>query len=208
MDTSSFMFKHWVLNHKEVLTPSKFEFKVVKIYKDPLSRMIGEAIRIDKFATMNSKSDFRGIKLNRLSIEQSDKDTRKKLDDEDMLTEWEEGEMLSVNDIILKSKPSVCRASKRKVDMAEKALPVLPVESEPSPIPKRRRNTAPSLTTAKSSSAPAKDVTAVENASVGPAQPKGIRSGRGVWNAGRRSFSRKEVCQERQWYFALVERCH
>ena len=43
--------------------------------------MNGEAIRIGKLATMNSKSEFRGYKIQRLTIKQSDKNTRQRLDD-------------------------------------------------------------------------------------------------------------------------------
>ena len=79
-DFSSFMFKHWALNHPESVSAPKFVFKVVKKHKDVLSRMVHEAILIGKHASMNSKSEWRGFQVKRLTIEKTDWQTKKELD--------------------------------------------------------------------------------------------------------------------------------
>ena len=56
--TGSFMFKHWVLEHNELLEAPKFEFSVVKHHKEPLSRMIHEAVLISDKASLNSRSEW------------------------------------------------------------------------------------------------------------------------------------------------------
>ena len=52
-DMSSFMLKHWSICHAELLEPPKFTFKVLKRHKDPLSRLVHEAILILDKASMN-----------------------------------------------------------------------------------------------------------------------------------------------------------
>ena len=43
----SFIAKHWEENHPELENPPRFRFRIVKSYRDPLTRQIGESIRID-----------------------------------------------------------------------------------------------------------------------------------------------------------------
>ena len=68
---SSFMFKHWVIDHNELNEPPKFEFSVIHHYRDPLTRMIHEAVAIGDRASLNSKCEWRGYKVARLSVEKS-----------------------------------------------------------------------------------------------------------------------------------------
>ena len=61
MDSSSFMFKHWLLKHSERESAPDFKFQVVKLHRDPLSRLVREAVIIQEKAAMNSKSEWGGI---------------------------------------------------------------------------------------------------------------------------------------------------
>ena len=63
------MFKHWVIEHPEILDPPKFVFSVVQHHKSPLNRMIHEAVLISEKATLNSKSERKGYKIARLTVE-------------------------------------------------------------------------------------------------------------------------------------------
>ena len=45
-DFKSFMYKHWTLQHPECDSPPEFRFKVLKVHKDPMTRLIHEAERI------------------------------------------------------------------------------------------------------------------------------------------------------------------
>ena len=66
------MFKHRAIHHPEVSDPPKFKFSVVNLYKDPLSRMIGEALKICDGGSMNSTSEYGAYKLKRITIENSE----------------------------------------------------------------------------------------------------------------------------------------
>ena len=57
--------------------PPKFRFNVVKKHKDPLSRLIHEAVRITDRASMNSKSEWGGFKIARLSVDPPEWEKRK-----------------------------------------------------------------------------------------------------------------------------------
>ena len=46
-ENSSFMFKHWASAHPELITAPEFDFKVVRKHKDPLSRLVHEAVKIN-----------------------------------------------------------------------------------------------------------------------------------------------------------------
>ena len=68
-DPKSFMVKHWAQSHGELNEAPLFKFEVVKQHKDSLSRMLHEALLIEKEANLNSKSEFRSNRLTRLVIE-------------------------------------------------------------------------------------------------------------------------------------------
>ena len=115
------MFKHWALNHPESVSAPKFVFKVVKKHKDVLSRMVHEAILIGKHASMNSKSEWRGFQVKRLTVEKTDWQTKKELDQGEARAKVEKGLMnalkeraasvrsKSVSNISLNSRKGVCR---------------------------------------------------------------------------------------------------
>ena len=62
-DTSGFAFKHWALCHSDLAEPPVFSFSVVKQHSDPMSRLVHEAIRIPKRASMNSRSEWGGYEI-------------------------------------------------------------------------------------------------------------------------------------------------
>ena len=80
MDKSSFMFKHWATCHSDVLDPPVFSFKVLKCHKDPLTRMVHEALSIQEYASMNSKAEYNTYKIARIKVEKPDWESRKELD--------------------------------------------------------------------------------------------------------------------------------
>ena len=67
-DTGSFIVKHWALKHPELNKAHDIRFSVLKTHKDPLSRMISKAIKILDLATLNSKFEWRGYRIGRLTI--------------------------------------------------------------------------------------------------------------------------------------------
>ena len=101
MEDSSCLFKHWAITHPELLEAPSFLFKVIKKHSDPLSRMINEAITILKCASMNSKSEYRGYKLARLTVSQSEWQTRKEVEIMDREDKVEKGEMLSLKNRVV-----------------------------------------------------------------------------------------------------------
>ena len=81
MELGSFMFKHWCLKHPDLLKAPDFEFKVVARHRDPLSRMVEEGVMISECATLNSKSEWKGYWVARLSVEMTDAERVKELAD-------------------------------------------------------------------------------------------------------------------------------
>ena len=71
MENKSFMLKHWAGSHPDVIEPPKFKFSVVRAHKDPLSRLVHEAVRISNVGTLNSKSEWGGYQIPRLSVEKN-----------------------------------------------------------------------------------------------------------------------------------------
>ena len=77
------------------MTPPKFIFSVIQPFKDPLSRMVKEAVLIRDQASMNSKSEFRGYKIARLTVEKQDWEVKKDQDSEAKSSKELENEMLA-----------------------------------------------------------------------------------------------------------------
>ena len=75
------MFKQWFLEHNNSPEVPKSEFKVVQQFKDPLSRMVKEAVLILDQATLNSKSEYKGYKIPRLTVEKNDWEAKKDQDE-------------------------------------------------------------------------------------------------------------------------------
>ena len=66
------MFKHWVMEHRELLIPPKLKFSVIQKFKDPLSRIVKEAVSIQDQFSLNSKSELRSYRVDRLTVEKQD----------------------------------------------------------------------------------------------------------------------------------------
>ena len=73
----SFMLKHWTVDHKELDKAPEFKFSVVKVHKDSLSRLVHEAVLIPELGSLNSKSEYVGYRLARLSVERSEWELKK-----------------------------------------------------------------------------------------------------------------------------------
>ena len=63
--------KHWLTSHEELLAPQKFEFSIVRTFKDPLTWQLSEAIRIERRgeSILNSKAEFSRCRVPRLVID-------------------------------------------------------------------------------------------------------------------------------------------
>ena len=66
LDVTNFLFKHWATVHASLEVSPEFRFRVVKCHKTPLERMVHEAVRILDKASMNSKSERSGYKIDRI----------------------------------------------------------------------------------------------------------------------------------------------
>ena len=179
-DFGSFMFKHWAICHKDSPTPPKFEFRVVQCQKEPLTRLIHEAVKILSHASMNSKTEHVGYKIPRLVVDKSARDAQTEIDNEVKVTEWENDEMVALKVIAL-AQPNVhLDYRKRKgTKMFQGA------ECEISPVTKKTRSDGPTDAVAVPESA--SDTVPASDA------PNRVSSGRGKWNPSRRNFSAKKT---------------
>ena len=87
------MFKHWATAHKDSKSPPKFQFRVMSCHKEPLGRMIDEAVKIKRLATMNSKSEFRSFKLDRIVVDKTSWEARKEEEEIERIEQAAEAEM-------------------------------------------------------------------------------------------------------------------
>ena len=92
-ESKSFMFKHWVTTHPEISDPPEFMFSVIKKHKDPLTRLVHEAVKILDCASMNSKSEWNGFKIARLCVDTEDWQKKKEVAEVDLVDSKVEGEM-------------------------------------------------------------------------------------------------------------------
>ena len=58
--------------------PPTIRFRVVKSFKDPLSRLVAESVWIDSESNLNSKNEWRGEKITRIVVSGSVRDKMKK----------------------------------------------------------------------------------------------------------------------------------
>ena len=79
-DMQSMMLKHWSLVHKESENPPTFRFHIVKCHSDPLSRLVHESVRIMSGVSMNSKAEYNGYIIPRLTVEKTDSQTKSDID--------------------------------------------------------------------------------------------------------------------------------
>ena len=75
----SHIAKHWRESHPNEECP-EFRFKLVRGFKDSLSRQISESVRIDmRGNVLNSKTEYSRCRLPRLGIEKNEEEMRKSL---------------------------------------------------------------------------------------------------------------------------------
>ena len=91
----SHMRKHWVECHPDMKEIPKFRFKIVKSFKDSLSRQVAESVRIDlRGNVINSKTVYSRNRLPRLEVEKpewerAEEERRKKISDWERKETWE-----------------------------------------------------------------------------------------------------------------------
>ena len=68
----SHVIKHWMSSHEEADSPPPFRFRIVKQYKDCLSRQVGEAIAIllSKDKLLNSKNEYLQNCITRITVQE------------------------------------------------------------------------------------------------------------------------------------------
>ena len=117
-------------------------FSVVKKYKDPLSRLVHEAVRIPTGASMNSKGEWGGYRIARLMVDKSELEAKRDIEAEDRVTEGEKAEMLRLKERLIRgdfasAQPSnilidkiSCRLrSKRSYEVMENEQSATPVQA-------------------------------------------------------------------------------
>ena len=73
----SFIAKHWQESHPDMRKVPEFRFKIVRSYRDPLTRQVGESVRIDmRKGVLNSKTMYSRNPLPRLVLEKTDKEKK------------------------------------------------------------------------------------------------------------------------------------
>ena len=67
----SHQVKHWLTEHRELQEPPPFKYRLVRTFKDPMSRQLSEAVRIELRGEgiLNSKAEFNRCKVPRLKID-------------------------------------------------------------------------------------------------------------------------------------------
>ena len=74
----SFVAKHWQESHPQREEAPEFRFKIVKSFRDPLTRQVSESIRIDlRRGVLNSKTMYSRNSLSRLTLEKTDWEKKK-----------------------------------------------------------------------------------------------------------------------------------
>ena len=68
----SHIVKHWMTAHADLPSPPQMDFSITAMYKDCLSRQIGEALRINytKDVILNGKGEYLSNTISRLTIEE------------------------------------------------------------------------------------------------------------------------------------------
>ena len=64
----NFIVKHWALHHGDNENPPVIRFRVVDTFKDPLSRLLAESVWIESDSNLNSKNEWRGEKITRITV--------------------------------------------------------------------------------------------------------------------------------------------
>ena len=81
----SHQWKHWTTEHPDLGGDPQFRLKIVKVFSDPLTRQLAEAVRIEQRGQniLNSKSEFSRCRVPRLTLETEGwKKEKEKFDEE------------------------------------------------------------------------------------------------------------------------------
>ena len=69
LGVDNFITKHWATKHDQLVKRPRVSFKVLKHYKDALTRQVSEAILIESLANLNSRAEWGRNKITRLRID-------------------------------------------------------------------------------------------------------------------------------------------
>ena len=86
VEVENFISKHWAQRHSELIVQPRMHFKVVRQCKDALTRQITEAIWIECFSNLNSRSEWGKNTVTRLKTDSGwllERDHDQKKDDEE-----------------------------------------------------------------------------------------------------------------------------
>ena len=80
LDPGSHIAKHWMLHHPSLNTMPPFEYKIVRKYKDCLSRQLGEAVAIMRCPDelLNGKCDYLVNCISRVVVDESAMDKKRR----------------------------------------------------------------------------------------------------------------------------------
>ena len=135
----SHMVKHWMTSHMELDTIPPFQIKVVKQYRDCLSRQVGEAIAIllTKDKLLNSKNEYIQNCISRITVQEDMLERKKRIQREE---EEDKAEEEKLKEFKKEKRPTKRRmenipngwkeSKRRKVDQ-EFVLPQLTTVEEP-----------------------------------------------------------------------------
>ena len=67
----SHQIKHWLLDHGDLQEPPEFKFRLIRSFKDPISRQLLEGVRIQLRGSgiLNSKAEFNRSRVPRLRVD-------------------------------------------------------------------------------------------------------------------------------------------
>ena len=129
LSEDSHQVKHWLTSHQEMSSPPEFKFRIIQTFRDPLSRQLAEAVRIDLRGedVLNSRSEYSRCRVPRLRIDMEDWTGRKDQDGvkkkgatqkEDNTKVKEAEESLSELELWKKAGelPAVRKSKRRKLD--------------------------------------------------------------------------------------------
>ena len=77
-DKNNFIVKHWANTHHNLLQRPQIKFEIKRRHKDPMSRLLHEAVMIEAEGVFNSKNEWRGPAKARLKVEEPEWIKRRK----------------------------------------------------------------------------------------------------------------------------------
>ena len=123
LSEDSHQVKHWLTSHQEMSSPPEFKFRIIQTFRDPLSRQLAEAVRIDLRGedVLNSRSEYSRCRVPRLRIDMEDWTGRKDQDG-------------------VKKKGATQKEDNTKVKEAEESLCELELKRKAGELPAVRKN--------------------------------------------------------------------